>query len=60
MRLLGISVSRFESGNIQLSLFEKKDQKLRQVAEAVEHIRERFGARAVVRARLLNRKALEI
>ncbi len=58
VRLLGISVSRLETGSPQLSLFETENQRLRQVEKAVEEIRERFGTQAVVRARLLKRKNL--
>jgi DNA polymerase-4 len=51
VRLLGVGVSGFESGRmVQASLFPDEDrQKLQQLDEATDQIRERFGSSALQR-----------
>jgi DNA polymerase-4 len=52
IRLLGVAASAFGARE-QLGLFEIEDARLRKVIEAADELRERFGTRAVTRARLL-------
>jgi DNA polymerase-4 len=52
IRLVGVTVSNF-GGRQQLGLFEVGDEKQRRAVEAADELRERFGTRAVTRARLL-------
>jgi DNA polymerase-4 len=52
IRLVGITASNF-GGREQLGLFEADDVRQRRVVEAADELRERFGTRAVTRARLL-------
>jgi DNA polymerase IV len=52
IRLLGVAASGF-GGREQLGLFEAGEQRLRKVVEAADEVRERFGTRAITRARLL-------
>ncbi|MCI0345095.1 MAG: DNA polymerase IV [Chloroflexi bacterium] len=52
IRLLGVAASRFGARE-QLGLFEAADDRRRRVVEAADEVRERFGTRAITRARLL-------
>jgi DNA polymerase-4 len=52
IRLLGVAASGF-GGREQLGLFEVEDGRRRKAIEAADELRERFGTRAVTRARLL-------
>jgi DNA polymerase IV len=52
IRLVGITASNF-GGREQLGLFEADDERNRRVVEAADELRERFGTRAVTRARLI-------
>jgi DNA polymerase IV len=52
IRLLGVAASAFGARE-QLGLFEIEDVRLRKAIEAADELRERFGTRAVTRARLL-------
>ena len=52
IRLLGVAASGF-GGRQQLGLFEVEDARRRKAIEAADELRERFGTRAVTRARLL-------
>jgi len=52
IRLVGVTASNF-GGRQQLGLFEAGEAKQRRVVEAADELRERFGTRAVTRARLL-------
>jgi hypothetical protein len=50
--LLGVTASGFGVRE-QLGLFEAGDERQRRVVEAADEVRERFGTRAITRARLL-------
>jgi DNA polymerase-4 len=52
IRLLGVAASGF-GGREQMGLFEADDDRRRKVVEAADEVRERFGTRAITRARLL-------
>jgi hypothetical protein len=52
IRLLGVAASGFGARE-QLGLFEVEDERRRRAIEAADELRERFGTRAVTRARLL-------
>jgi DNA polymerase-4 len=52
IRLLGVAASGFGARE-QLELFEAEDPRRRRVVEAADEVRERFGTRAITRARLL-------
>jgi DNA polymerase-4 len=52
IRLLGVAASGFGVRE-QLGLFEPEDVRRRKAVEAADEIRERFGARAITRARIL-------
>ena len=52
IRLLGVAASGF-GGREQLGLFEAGDERRRRAVEAADEVRERFGTRAITRARLL-------
>ena len=52
IRLLGVTTSGFGVRE-QLGLFESEDDRQRRVVEAADEVRERFGTRAITRARLL-------
>ena len=52
IRLLGVGTSGFGERE-QLGLFEVGDARRRRVVEAADEVRERFGTRAITRARLL-------
>ena len=52
IRLLGVTASGFGVRE-QLGLFEAGDDRRRRVVEAADEVRERFGTRAITRARLL-------
>jgi DNA polymerase-4 len=52
IRLLGVGTSGFGERE-QLGMFESGDARQRRVVEAADEVRERFGTRAITRARLL-------
>jgi DNA polymerase-4 len=52
IRLLGVAASGFGERE-QLGLFEADDERQRRVVQAADEVRERFGTRAITRARLL-------
>jgi DNA polymerase-4 len=52
IRLLGVATSGFGVRE-QLGLFEAGEDRRRRVVEAADEVRERFGTRAITRARLL-------
>jgi DNA polymerase IV len=52
VRLLGVAATQLTEPQ-QLSLFGDGDERQRRAVEAADRIRERFGARAITRARLL-------
>jgi DNA polymerase IV len=52
IRLLGVAASAFGEKE-QLGLFEPEDERRRKAVEAADVLRERYGTRAVTRARLL-------
>jgi DNA polymerase-4 len=52
IRLLGVAASGFAVKE-QLGLFEAGEERKRKVVEAADEIRERFGMRAITRARIL-------
>jgi DNA polymerase-4 len=52
IRLLGVTASGFGTRE-QLGLFEAGEDRRRRVVEAADEVRERFGTRAITRARLL-------
>lgn len=52
IRLLGVAASGFGVRE-QLGLFEAGEERQRRVVEAADEVRERFGTRAITRARLL-------
>lgn len=52
IRLLGVTASGFAERE-QLGLFEVEDDRQRAVVRAADEVRERFGTRAITRARLL-------
>jgi DNA polymerase-4 len=52
IRLLGVATSGFGARE-QLGLFESEDERQRRVVQAADEVRERFGTRAITRARLL-------
>ncbi|HUG46809.1 MAG TPA: DNA polymerase IV [Candidatus Limnocylindria bacterium] len=53
VRLLGVAASGL-NGRQQLALFGEEDGRRRQALEAADRIRERFGPRAIRRARLID------
>ena len=54
IRLLGVAASAFGARE-QLGLFEIEDARRRKAIEAADELRERFGTRAVTRARCCGR-----
>jgi len=52
IRLIGVTTSGFGERE-QLGMFEAEDPKRRRVVEAADELRQRFGPRAVTRARLI-------
>lgn len=59
VRLLGVAVSRFEAGGVQLSLLEPKPAADRAISAAVDRINERFGKALVGPARLTKSRKRE-
>ncbi|MBA2255471.1 MAG: DNA polymerase IV [Chloroflexi bacterium] len=55
VRLIGVAASHLTERE-QLSLFGGDDERLRRAVEAADRIRERFGPRAITRARLVRRR----
>jgi len=61
VRLLGIKLSNFTSGNKRKQLKflrdeeDKKDDKLEQLTQSLDKIREKFGSKAVTRASLISK-----
>jgi len=66
VRLLGIKLSNLTSGNERRQLKflrdeeDKKDDKLEQLTQSLDKIREKFGSKAVTRASLLNQKGSDL
>ena len=56
VRLVGVGASGLTEGGYQLSLFGQDDARLHRLSEAVDRIRGRYGADAIKRASLLDRK----
>lgn len=54
IRLLGVAASHLVDTDEQLSLFDASDDRRRRVTEAADRIRQRYGAKAIRRARLLD------
>ena len=54
VRLIGVGASHLTERE-QLSLFGADDERTRRVVEAADRIKERFGPRAITRARLVRR-----
>jgi len=56
VRLLGIKLSNLTSGNEikQLKFLKDKEDKLEQLTQSLDEIREKFGTKAVTRASLLS------
>jgi DNA polymerase-4 len=56
VRLLGVKLSKLTSNNKikQLNLLENKEDKLEQLTQSLDKIREKFGSKAVTRASLLS------
>ncbi|HUU39371.1 MAG TPA: hypothetical protein VMW42_00375, partial [Desulfatiglandales bacterium] len=56
VRLLGIRLSNLTSGNgiKQLQFLKDKEDKLEQLTQSVDKIREKFGTKALTRASLLS------
>jgi DNA polymerase-4 len=52
IRLVGVTASNLGDRE-QLSLFEPEEERLRRAVEAADELRERYGTRAVTRARLI-------
>jgi DNA polymerase-4 len=53
IRLLGVGTSHLGEGGQQLGLFPADDPRRRKLVEAADEVRERFGSRAITRARLV-------
>jgi DNA polymerase-4 len=53
IRLLGVAASHLGEDGEQLGLFPADDPRRRRVVEAADKVRERFGVRAITRARLV-------
>ncbi|PKP56889.1 hypothetical protein CVT91_11995 [Candidatus Atribacteria bacterium HGW-Atribacteria-1] len=55
VRLLGIKLSNLTSGNErkQLKFLRDKDDKLEQLTQSLDKIREKFGSKSITRASLL-------
>ncbi len=58
IRLLGVGAANFGARQ-QLTLFETGDTRQRRAIEATDRIRQRFGPRAITRARLLDSRIAE-
>lgn len=57
VRLIGIRFSHLVSGNYQINLFEDSEQQLN-LYKALDHIRERYGDRSVIRAVAMDAKTI--
>ena len=55
IRLLGVKLSKLTSNNRlkQLRILKDKDDKLEQLTQSLDKIREKFGSEAITRASLL-------
>ena len=62
VRLLGVKLSNLISNNKlkQLDLLEDKDDKLEQLTQSLDKIREKYGTKAVTRASLLLKKKSDL
>lgn len=60
LRLLGVRAAKVGDGSIsQINLFEsEKSQKIRELEQAVDHIRSKFGTDSIKRASFLKRDAI--
>ncbi|WP_349352595.1 MULTISPECIES: DNA polymerase IV [unclassified Flagellimonas] len=57
VRLIGIRFSHLVSGNYQINLFEDTEETLN-LYKAMDHVRNRFGCRSVVRASAMDAKTI--
>ncbi|WP_036382200.1 DNA polymerase IV [Muricauda sp. MAR_2010_75] len=57
VRLIGIRFSHLVSGNYQINLFEDTEETLN-LYHAMDHVRNRFGARSVLRASAMGAKTI--
>ena len=57
VRLIGIRFSHLVSGNYQINLFEDTEETL-SLYKAMDHVRNRFGCRSVVRASAMDAKTI--
>ncbi|MGW9685114.1 DNA polymerase IV [Flagellimonas sp. 2504JD1-5] len=57
VRLIGIRFSHLVSGNYQINLFEDTEETLN-LYQAMDHVRNRFGSRSVVRASAMGAKTI--
>lgn len=57
VRLIGIRFSHLASGNYQINLFEDTEETLN-LCKAMDHVRNRFGCRSVVRASAMGAKTI--
>ena len=57
VRLIGIRFSHLVSGNYQINLFEDTEETLN-LYKAMDHVRNRFGCRSVVRASAMGAKTI--
>ncbi|WP_190810917.1 DNA polymerase IV [Flagellimonas sp. S3867] len=57
VRLIGIRFSHLVSGNYQINLFEDTEETLN-LYHAMDHVRNRFGSRSVVRASAMGAKTI--
>ncbi|RIV35307.1 DNA polymerase IV [Flagellimonas lutimaris] len=57
VRLIGIRFSHLVSGNYQINLFEDTEETLN-LSQAMDHVRNRFGSRSVLRASAMGAKTI--
>ena len=57
VRLIGIRFSHLVSGNYQINLFEDTEETLN-LYQAMDHVRNRFGSRSVLRASAMGAKTI--
>ena len=57
VRLIGVRFSHLVSGNYQINLFEDTEEVL-SLYQALDHIRNRYGDRSVIRASAMGAKTI--
>ncbi len=57
VRLIGIRFSHLVSGNYHINLFEDTEETLN-LYQAMDHVRNRFGSRSVLRASAMGAKTI--